>query len=848
MRIGIDMLAVQSPFTRHRGIGRYGRGLLGGMLALDPSNEYVFYAHEGLPLDQIPAAPNATTRIHTLNPEKGLWTFSHAVQRMLNDNPDGIDVWLGLNPWEVSYSYGPPTPPINGPRMAMVVYDLIPFQFPDLPLSTYRDLERLKLYDTILTISDSTRADCQALLGLPEGRIVNISTGGNGHFFVPDPNETASEATQTVLRKFGILEPYVFHQGSHDDRKNVWGLIDAFALLPESIRSTHQLVVSAHMPRERVEHIRRYADAQFVGHRLVMTGPVSDEELRVLYQRCAVFAFLSHYEGFGLPILEALHCGAPVVAGNNSSQIEVVGDAGLLANTHDPVDIAARLRSVLENPEFARELRGKATEQAARFSWEISGRLALDQIQDLATRGRPRRRWRADIANRPRLAVFSPFTPKRSGIATYTERLLEHLERWYALDLYHDSGYVPHVALKSSSVASFDHRVYDRRARILDYRGALYAMGNSEYHVFMEDPIIHHPGVVTLHDYSLVGLNHWRSHQPWSSRDHFQRVLEANHPEQASEVMQALPEWEKTPGRVISECVQRNIFMNRWIFENAAAVVLHSGWCLDRLRETHPEYLSRARLIPLGATAEETCLERRRHTRERHGLTDDAIVFGSFGMMSFLKLNVETVTAFRAVAERIPEAVLLFVGDAGGWTGVEDEVARLGLEDRVRFHGRATDAEFAALAEAIDIGVALRRPPTNGETSAALHDLLRWGVPTIVTDTGSFRDYPHDVVARIGWSDAEGPARLENTMLHLAMNRPAREALGRSAREYVAQQLNWERVAQLYVDVIEECYAARRSAIATSPAGAITTPIVADRRRGVPRREARSAGVHISRG
>ena len=97
------------------------------------------------------------------------------------------------------------------------------------------------------------------------------------------------------------------------------------------------------------DQVRQYARDRGVADQLVLTDWLSDKALRVLYQRCAAFVFPSSYEGFGLPILEAMHCGAPVVAGNNSSQIEVVGDAGLLFNVADAGELAGHLVRVLDD-------------------------------------------------------------------------------------------------------------------------------------------------------------------------------------------------------------------------------------------------------------------------------------------------------------------------------------------------------------------------------------------------------------------------------------------------------------------------------------------------------------------
>ena len=106
----------------------------------------------------------------------------------------------------------------------------------------------------------------------------------------------------------------------------------------------------------------------------MLTDWLSDRALRPLYQHCAAFVFPSMYEGFGLPILEAMHCGAPVIAGNNSSQIEVVGDAGMLFNVADAGELAGHLVGLLKEPDRAREMGERAVVRARRFSLGGDGR------------------------------------------------------------------------------------------------------------------------------------------------------------------------------------------------------------------------------------------------------------------------------------------------------------------------------------------------------------------------------------------------------------------------------------------------------------------------------------------
>ena len=144
-------------------------------------------------------------------------------------------------------------------------------------------------------------------------------------------------------------------------------------MLPESLRKGHQLVVTFDLPAGLAARVREYAAERGVAAELVVTGEVTDAVLRVLYQRCAAFVFPSLYEGFGLPILEALHCGAAVVAGNNSSQPEAAGDAAVLVDAADPAAIAGAMARVLSDHDLARSLRGKATRTGATLFLETDG-------------------------------------------------------------------------------------------------------------------------------------------------------------------------------------------------------------------------------------------------------------------------------------------------------------------------------------------------------------------------------------------------------------------------------------------------------------------------------------------
>jgi glycosyltransferase involved in cell wall biosynthesis len=805
------MLGVQSRDSRTRGIGRYGRGFLSALLALDSANEYVFYAHNSLPTDQFPDAPNA----EVIRVPSCTRSLADEMDRLVTGNPQQIDALLLLNAYELTPGYGPPAKPLNGVATMAVVHDLIPFLFHDKYLTDpiyarrfYRRLERMRQYDLLLTNSEATRADCLRLLSVPDRRVVAVGAAADREFFVPDRSLPFSAATIETLFHSGVIRPFVFCLSGMDDRKNLWGLIDAFGMLPPEIRAAHQLVITCEMTEAYEQRVKEYALNQGVASQLVLTGAVPDSTLRIFYQRCSAFVSPSLYEGFGLPLLEAMHCGAVVIGGNNSSQIEVIGNGGILSNVVDPGDLATHLLRVLTDPILAATYRKQAVEQAKRFSWQKTAAIALDAMRSALRPRRRARRLRADRGHdaKPRLAVFSPWPPKGSGIADYAQRLVIELKPRYIIDLYHEPGYVPDVGLRSPDFACYDYRLFERNERVLGYRGVIHQMGNSFYHGFVYESIQKYGGIVTLHDFCLSGFQFWLAHQRGEPMENLRREVQYCYPGQFSAYEPQLWSWTEERGGFQDALARRGLHLNRRVFEHARAVVVHSPWCHAQAEAMGPEYGSRTFVIPLGTTARLVAKETRAAIRKKYGLAPESLIVGSFGILTQGKMNNEAVLAFQALARERRDAKLIFVGE--DWEGgdARRKVDELGLSDRVEFLGRQPAEAFDALLSVADIGISLRRPPTYGETSAALLQMLGSGVPTIVNDVGTFSGYPDDVVRKVRMS-SDGIDGLARALRELAADPAKRQALGEAARRYVEQNHAWQHAASLYAEVIERVHA-----------------------------------------
>lgn len=295
------------------------------------------------------------------------------------------DVILCASPFEGWCERGmaaqPDAVPVHALKVALL-YDFIPLRFAEQHLDHdagyaawyRRRLDGLQQYDLFLAISEATRADAITYLGIAPERVVNISGASDARFHILTEPETAL----AVRQAHGIDRPFVLYTGNGDYRKNLGGMLSAYAMLPQNLRASHQLVVN--QVGDRAQFQRLLHSAGLEEHEVVVTGHITDAALNALYNSCSIFVFPSLFEGFGLPVLEAMACGAPVLAANNSSIPEVAGRDDLLFDATEPASIAAALERVLTDENWRAELVRHSLDRVKHFSWERTASLAWNAI------------------------------------------------------------------------------------------------------------------------------------------------------------------------------------------------------------------------------------------------------------------------------------------------------------------------------------------------------------------------------------------------------------------------------------------------------------------------------------
>jgi glycosyltransferase involved in cell wall biosynthesis len=688
--------------------------------------------------------------------------------------------------------------------VSIVLYDLIPLihakryldhdaNVKERYLKKIATLQRSAL---LLAISGSSRQEGVDHLDFPSENIINISSDADPHFY---PLNLSASDKEALFSRFQINKPFVMFTGGGDPRKNIEGLIRAFALLESSVRHLYQLVIVCSLRSNEMEQL------QYLGQKsgledgeLVLTGYVSDADLVAFYNTCTTFVFPSFHEGFGLPVLEAMRCGKSVLVSNSSSLPEVVGRSDVQFDPHSDAQIAAKMVRVLSDDAWRKELEAFNLIQARQFSWDKSAKRALEAMERLHCQ-KAHNQAPASLpklsAKGPRLklAYVSPLPSERSGIASYSAELLPYLHQHYEIDVVNfqekidDPWIAEHCRLLSPDqfVDSASH--YDR---------VVYHFGNSTFHEHMFDLLEKVPGVVVQHDFFISNLLH-----------HLDAVgyTKGNWPAQIYR-SHGYGAFDQTLNDKDSMAAVWRFPANKGVLQSALGVILHSPSSQDLVEQWYGSHASQAvAIIPLLRIAKEPFSKQA--ARNKLNILEDAFVVCSFGLLSQTKLNTRLLEAWvDSVLAKDPRCVLYFVGEASN-PEYRDALWRIAkdpdIASRVHITGWTDDEQFQAYLEAADMAVQLRGL-SRGETSAAVLDCLNHELPTIINASGSMRNLDEKVVYKL-------PEDFTNAQLVFALetlfkDQDKRNVLGTMGRRLIVEQHDPSTCAAQYHEAIEHFY------------------------------------------
>jgi glycosyltransferase involved in cell wall biosynthesis len=687
--------------------------------------------------------------------------------------------------------------------VSVALHDLIPLLNPDhylQPNTRYahyymRKIEHLKRAAIYLAVSESSRQEGILHLHANKDRVFNTSEGVQSCF---RPLHIDYENACALRNRFSLTRPFVLSAGGADNRKNLPRLIQAFAGLPATVRSGHQLLLAGKLSHGDRLNLKHHAkEASLTSDEVCFTGYVTDEELAMLYNLCKLFVFPSWHEGFGLPALEAMACGAPVIGANTSSLPEVIGLDTALFDPFDVAAIAAKITVALRDDEFRTSLTEHGLQQAGKFTWDESAKRAIAAWEMLPESKQIRISNNEPTGRKPKLAYVSPLEPERTGIAKYSAELLPALALHYDIEVIVAQDRVDDHWVNRYGKA---RDVLWLRTHANEIDRVLYQIGNSPFHQHMPALLQDIPGTVVLHDFYMSGLMSWLE-------------LHAGDEHAWTQSLYAAHGYGSVRDRYQDPEAAKRIYpTNLDILQHAQGVIVHSDYSRKLASHWYRGMSSRAwAIIPhLRVPAESFS---NREARKQLGMSKDDFIVCSFGFLDMTKLNHRLLSAWAlsAMAED-NKCKLIFVGENhGGDYGksLAQKIRSIGLGDRIRITGFATQELYQLHLMAADIAVQLRTH-SRGETSGTVLDCMNYALPVIVNANGAIGELDADAVWML--PDEFDDTALTDALESLWQEPERRRALGQRAQRLIRERHAPTVCAQHYKGAIEDFYHRRQTA------------------------------------
>jgi glycosyltransferase involved in cell wall biosynthesis len=664
----------------------------------------------------------------------------------------------------------------------VTLYDLIPLIFPDEYLRTpgmrafySARVEMIRHVDGILALSQHTARDAVEYLHVSPDRVHVINAGTNENFAAMYP--TATAVWEHMSRHLADVRPgFLLYVGGADFRKNLDGMIAGFGRLPSTMRTRHQLVIAGILNPGQADCLRAEADRAGIGaDELVLTGHVSDSDLGALYHGCTLFVFPSLYEGFGLPILEAMSCGAPVAGSTTTSVPEVLGDSEGTFDPHDPDSIAASLVSILSSPQVMERLRGRSARRVAYYTWKRVAERSIEAYEGVVTRTKGHRYRRA------RIAFVTPWPPDQTRIADYNFRLAVELARQVDLDVVVGRAVEEYPDSREFGVGLIYARDFEEIHTLRQYDRVLYSMGDSELHGHAYELLTRHPGAVMLHDVRMADFyRRYADGEPDVDReraaaDRIWAMYGHRLAHDAGQDRMPPPERRAALGIYMTQELQR--YAERcFVHSRSAREVLE----LDRGTSDCPKEVS---VLPFGVPPP--------HYARRRGPGSSPLIV-SFGDVSPVRGMATLMTAFALLSADLPAARLVITGR------VEPDARRWASGAPIDFVGNVGPEWHEALLSTADLAVQLRLL-TDDQAPTLVADCLSHGLPVIVTDLDWAADLPCNVAEKV--PSSVSPHQLKDLIARLIADSDRLAGLSRCAVAY-ARASSFARVADAYLDAL----------------------------------------------
>jgi len=780
MRIGIDyrILGVGRELM-HRGIGRYTQQQVRAVLEVDQENEFVLLCnsdHDRSLIDPvIRSAPNVSVEVYLADGPDAPPLYETAT--MLRE-AEKYFAWMADRKLDLFHA----TAPFHYDRPVLVdfdvcpmvssFYDLIPLIYPAQYLSGWweeqylRSLSFLGKSTRMIAISRSARTDAATYMGFPSGCIDVAWPVADDCFRVLDAPDLA-DSLAVLRRRLPLPERFVLTVSHLHHTKNLGTLLRAYSLIPAGVRADLPLVVCCHLDEHSLDHLQGKADQLGVAGDLILTDLVTDEELTALYNAATAVVHPSRYEGFGLPVVEAMSCGAPVVTTTASSLPEAGGDAALLVDPDDAHGFARAIQELYEDPGRRRSMSERGLVHAARFDKDQLARSTLGCY--LAALARPE----VPAPRRSRLAVFAPLSPDRSAVADHSVVLLDRLADGYDVEVFVDDGCMPDAGFLGRYRVAHSSAV-DRRHAQDPFDTFLYEVSGPTLAPSTRTALRAHPGVAVLHD----GL----------------------------------------AGDDVDE-----------IATGSQAVIVHGEDAAKDLRGRPggaPVFA-----MPVGVTDPRRGHRpaRRRALRTRLGATDTTFVVGIFATAAGPEGLDECVKALAIAAECHADVLLVIVGpalDDHRLSGLLSLAGSLGIGTRVRLIGEASCTDLGGYLMAVDSMLVPESPTTTAVATIMMRGLAA-GCSMIVLERPRWPGLPDDALCVVDDTESDPSRAIAAQFIHLAGDGALRANMSAQARLFYESHGTTDAMAARYADVLDMfCASVRRAVDQAADPARNDTPVV----------------------
>ncbi len=796
MKIGYDLQPLQTEQSAKRGIGRFTKNLVNALLELNKDTDNVVFTnglYESLNLN---LQNTSIQHIQYKNPTTKQDIITNNILQHLKYQKENFDIFQIFSPFE---GYPSNLPVINSyfdkldSKLCTVIHDFIPLHLSDHYLSDasairayYKQLKTIYHSDMLFAVSEATRIDAINMLNIHPDKVVTIGEGVSDSFFKIDtiPKNDISK----IKNKYGIKENFVLYTGGIDYRKNIEKSIEAFSKIEKSHLNDTSYVIVCEIFDNDKKRLLSIAKDFGVENNIVLTGFISDDELNLLYNSCSFFVFPSLVEGFGLPLLEAMTCGAAVIGSFGSSIFELIEDKKYAFNPENIDELSSLMTKMLSDVAFCQESKIHSIKKSGEYSWHKTASKIMSVYQKFDESSK-----NSSFIKKPRIAYFSPLPPKKSGIADYSASLLPFLEKYMDIDLFIDDyectdNYINenfHLISYHEFTKFHEHQPYD---------AIIYQMGNSENHVYMFDYVKKYPGIVVLHDVYLSGVLFWITGKVGKIDEFVEEVI-YSHGDQGKKLV------DKAKKNLISwDKLIWELQLNKRFIENSKQILVHSNWDKQQILNQNPQFDKKISLIhqlsPVMIRTDN------KQVKEKLGFANDDFVICSFGFVVSTKKIDSIIENLKSFLENTKNAKYVIVGDTSDPYGqsLHKLVKDLNLEKSIIFTDYVNENVYQNYIQICDVCISLRTNARAG-TSASINHAIGAGIPTIISDDDSFKDYSDEILIKVKPKEEKN---LGNLVKDLMENDSKLMEYSTNSQNFAVNNFSIDSCANKYVNIIKE--------------------------------------------